>query len=184
MEITMSGISTKLRETVLADLKEYAYDLEKAGTPRAEIMRIVEKYIQNKKREFYKPKPAEPMDFFEISGTVICDLKEKIESKAEGIFYRLLSDNGIEFKFQYRVGHYRIDYLVGDDLVVELDGPQHSTIENKIHDEKRDSYLEKMGYRILRIPIWIVSMSPSAVLATIKENSKKNKKAGSIKKAK
>jgi very-short-patch-repair endonuclease len=174
----MSEITSKLRETVLADLKEYAADLEKAGTPRDEILRIVEKYLQQKKAEFYKKMPARAASLSEIYGVVMVNEFTVADSKAEVIFYKILEKNKIEFKFQYKIGPYRADYLIDDDLIVELDGPQHATEGNKLYDGRRDAYLEKMGYRVVRYPIWMVSKSIKAVIEDINERRIKKRKTG------
>jgi len=86
------------------------------------------------------------------------------DSKAEAVFYDMLCKNGIKFKYQYPIGQYRVDYLIGDWLIIELDGPQHE----KNRDEIRDKYLQKMGYGVLRVPLPTVALDPDAVIREIK----------------
>jgi len=50
-------------------------------------------------------------------------------------------------------------------LVVEIDGPQH----NEKRDAKRDEFIQSMGYRILRIPIYILSQNPQMIIEEIKK---------------
>jgi very-short-patch-repair endonuclease len=57
---------------------------------------------------------------------------------------------GFKFRRQFPIGNYIADLCcVKAKLIIELDGGQHSN--SKAYDEKRDEFLEKQGYRILRI---------------------------------
>ena len=93
---------------------------------------------------------------------------QKADSKAEAIFYELLQNSGTKFSFQHNIGPYRVDYLVMGFLIIEIDGPQH----DKNHDDKRDKYLRKMGYKIIRIPTWVLVSCPDAAIQEIKEVTK------------
>jgi very-short-patch-repair endonuclease len=46
--------------------------------------------------------------------------------------------------------HYRLDFLVEDTLIVEVDSYTH-TVERADWDRRRDSILGRMGYRTLRL---------------------------------
>ena len=48
-------------------------------------------------------------------------------------------------------------------LIVEVDGKAHFTEEGRQHDQRRDAYLRKQGYEILRIPGFDVLEEPDAV---------------------
>ncbi len=37
-------------------------------------------------------------------------------------------------------------------LIIEIDGDPHCTEQGREHDRVRDSYLTKLGYKILRVP--------------------------------
>ena len=55
---------------------------------------------------------------------------------------------GKKFKRQVLIGDYIADFVCPDTmLVIELDGSQH--VDN-IHDKKRDSYMQEIGYTVLR----------------------------------
>ncbi|KTD57212.1 endonuclease domain-containing protein [Legionella shakespearei] len=56
---------------------------------------------------------------------------------------------GYKFKRQVPIGNYIIDFICTQrKLIVELDGGQH--ILNKEYDEERTSYLNSLGYIVLR----------------------------------
>jgi very-short-patch-repair endonuclease len=77
----------------------------------------------------------------------------------------MLLNNGIKCKFHYKIGPYEADYLLNDDIVLELDGPMHGTKK----DERKDKYLRRMGYKVVRIPIWVLANDPKAVISAIQE---------------
>jgi very-short-patch-repair endonuclease len=66
----------------------------------------------------------------------------------------LKSSKFYNFKFrrQFPIQGYIVDLCcVKAKLVIELDGGQHSTKENREYDNQRDQVLMKQGYSILRI---------------------------------
>ena len=56
-----------------------------------------------------------------------------------------------QFYRQKVIGNYIVDfYCPKAKLVVEVDGGQHYMDEGKKKDEKRDSYIKKLGLKVLR----------------------------------
>jgi very-short-patch-repair endonuclease len=56
----------------------------------------------------------------------------------------------LKFKRQYQIGTYIVDFICEEKkLIIELDGWQHS--EQEEYDLERAKYLERQGYRVLRI---------------------------------
>ena len=158
----MRKITAKLHQESLEKLKPLIVQLVSEGVDRNKIVQTTKRYVESRVNNYYRK--------FNSMGRLALRVAQALgkkaeDSKAELIFYNLLEKENISFKFQYKIGPYRVDYLIGDDLVVELDGPLH----NKEHDSKRDEYLRKMGYRVLRIPIFVASLSPEAVIKEIKE---------------
>ena len=48
------------------------------------------------------------------------------------------------------IGPYKVDFTYGD-CVIELDGHEyHKTKEQRDHDYKRERYLQKLGYNVIR----------------------------------
>lgn len=55
------------------------------------------------------------------------------------------------FHRQYVIGNYIVDFYCHQaKLVVELDGSQHYTPEEKEYDRKRTDYLESVGLKVVR----------------------------------
>lgn len=78
-----------------------------------------------------------------------------------------------QFRRQFSVGAYVLDfYCPRAKLCVEIDGIQHLSEENLMHDRIRDNYLESQGIKVLRIEntaIWSLS---DVVINTIEETIK------------
>ena len=65
--------------------------------------------------------------------------------------YLQKSQTGQKFRRQHSVGSYILDfYCPQSKLAVELDGYHHFTTEGKHYDERRDSFLLRLGIRVLR----------------------------------
>lgn len=57
-----------------------------------------------------------------------------------------------KFRRQFPIDKYIVDFCcLGKRLIVELDGGQHTQIQKIKSDRERSDYLEKQGFRILRI---------------------------------
>lgn len=52
-------------------------------------------------------------------------------------------------QIQNIIGFYIVDFIVNDLFIVEIDGKNH--LETKEYDNKRDNYLRKKGYKVIRI---------------------------------
>jgi very-short-patch-repair endonuclease len=60
--------------------------------------------------------------------------------------------NNIKFRRQVPIGKYIVDFVALDKkVIVELDGSQHLDDNQLIYDKNRTIYLEKYGYKVLRI---------------------------------
>jgi very-short-patch-repair endonuclease len=69
---------------------------------------------------------------------------------------------GYKFRRQVPVGPYVVDFIcVSDRLAVEVDGPLH---EDEDSDERKTTYLQAKGYRVLRIPVSDVDESMDDVI--------------------
>ena len=71
---------------------------------------------------------------------------------AEGLLWHYLRDkqlDGHKFRRQQPIGPYIVDFAcMPQKLLIELDGGQHA--EQHTYDQKRDAFLRKQGYKILR----------------------------------
>ena len=73
-------------------------------------------------------------------------------TETEHRLWRLLRDrrlSGLKFRRQVPIGPYIVDFLcVSARLIVEADGSQHS---ESLRDERRDTYLARQGWVVLRL---------------------------------
>jgi very-short-patch-repair endonuclease len=159
MGISVKEITEKLRKQVLERSKPFIDQCVKEGLSQNMIVQACKRQVENKMNEYYRSVHGPTR-----MNRVFDEVELTADSKAEMVFYDLLEKNDIEFKFHYNIGPYTADYFIPDDLVIELDGPQH----NKERDEKRDRYMQDMGYRVLRLPLWVVADDPQAVINEIK----------------
>ena len=129
------------------------------GSTEDEIVSVFHNQMRIKQGKYYER--------IKTLGNILRPMFADLEttSKAEWVFYGILSKNNIPFKYQYKIGPYIADFLINNFLVLEIDGPNH----NQDKDDRRDKYMGKMGYEILRIPLWIVCNSPTAIISELKE---------------
>ncbi|MBO8172090.1 MAG: DUF559 domain-containing protein [Bacillaceae bacterium] len=76
----------------------------------------------------------------------------KTESPIERRLYRDLTAKGYVVKTQVPCGKYRIDLaLPSYKIAIECDGKAyHSTPEQKAHDRRKNQYLQRNGWKVLR----------------------------------
>ena len=76
----------------------------------------------------------------------------KNQTKEENhLWYDFLKTYPVQFKRQYQVGPYYVDfYCYRAQLVIELDGSQHYEAEGMLHDLQRTRYLNDQGLKVLR----------------------------------
>jgi very-short-patch-repair endonuclease len=73
---------------------------------------------------------------------------------------------GLKFRRQHPIGHFVVDFCcVQQALVVEIDGDSHSAQEE--YDQKRTTWLEDRGYRVIRFTNRQVEHQIGAVLNEI-----------------
>ena len=71
---------------------------------------------------------------------------------------------GEKFRREYPIAPYTVDFCcVALKLILEVDGKHHFTNTGKEYDSRRDAYLQKQGYQILRIPGHDVIEEPAVV---------------------
>ncbi len=76
--------------------------------------------------------------------------------------------NGLRFRRQHPIGPFIVDFFCPSArLAVEIDGASHSLGEGEANDARRDSYLERVGLTVLRIPAAYVRDHLDAVLSEI-----------------
>jgi len=149
----------------MREFGEFAAQMARSGSTKSDIVRAFQAQMKIKTVRYYDNLKG-LKSFKEVFSSM--NIAPSAGSKAEIIFYEMLTKSGIVFKFQYKIGPYTADYLVCGYLIVELDGPKH----NKAHDDSRDRYMRGKGYRILRVPLFVLVSCPEAVIDEIKEATK------------
>lgn len=103
------------------------------------------------------------------------------ESPAEVAFFEALVDHfylaphrgrlaggGITVDLQKLISSMRVDFLVNERLVVEVDGAAyHSTPKAIRNDARRDERLGRLGYKVLRIPAKRVFQTPERAVQDV-----------------
>ena len=60
--------------------------------------------------------------------------------------------HGLRFRRQHPIGPYIADFICLEKrLVVEVDGSQHAEPAQIAHDTRRTNWLQREGYRVLRV---------------------------------
>ena len=79
-------------------------------------------------------------------------LRRDMTKEERHLWYDFLKTYPVQFKRQYSVGTYIVDfYCYKAGLVVELDGSQHCESAAQDYDSKRTAFLSSQGLYILRI---------------------------------
>jgi len=75
---------------------------------------------------------------------------------------------GLKFRRQSSIGNYIVDFYCPEiKLIIELDGVSHDNYLAEEKDEKRDAFLTKEGYRILRFENRYVFEFPEEIVGEI-----------------
>lgn len=78
-------------------------------------------------------------------------LRKNMTKEERHLWYDFLKTYPIQFKRQYTIGHYIVDfYCYQAKLVIELDGSQHYDPEIAAYDKMRTDYIQLQGYTVMR----------------------------------
>lgn len=86
-------------------------------------------------------------------------------TKEEKILWFYLKNKKLGRKFfrQHSIGTYIVDfYCAENELIIEIDGSQHSEKENALYDLERTKYFEELGYKVLRF--WNVDINSNLLI--------------------
>lgn len=99
--------------------------------------------------------------------------REKCESPIERRLYDALLYNGYDVSPQVRCGAFRIDLaLIYYRIAIECDGKAyHSSPKQKAHDRKKDRYLRKNGWKVMRFSGSQINGQMPKVLAKIQSKT-------------
>ena len=94
-------------------------------------------------------------------------------TKQEKMLWKYLNKSQLGYKFrrQQPIGNYIADFFCPAlNLIIELDGGQHNEEQNIEYDRKRTKFLNKQGYRVLRIWNNDIDNNIEGVIEYIKSN--------------
>ena|SRR5271167_4718491 len=98
------------------------------------------------------------------------ELRQKA-TEAEKVAWQLLRKlclKGFRFRRQRPVGKCVADFCCQEKrLIVELDGSVHAQPSHMRRDVRRDQYLERLGYTVLRLPNGIVLDAPDEFMRRV-----------------
>lgn len=64
---------------------------------------------------------------------------------------------GYQFYRQKVLGSYIVDFFCPSaKIIIEVDGGQHFEAKQRFRDEKRDAFLLKLGFNVIRVRSWEV----------------------------
>jgi very-short-patch-repair endonuclease len=82
---------------------------------------------------------------------------------------RMKQMQGLKFRRQQPIDNYIVDFVCFENrIIIEVDGGQHAAENNK--DIKRDTYLQRNGFKVLRFWNNEVLRKIDGVLEVIREN--------------
>ncbi len=116
-------------------------------------------FIEEEKKK--APKPPKGVQYWQTANPVLYKLLKEVAEKmrnkptrAEELLWKALSNKnlaGYKFGRQHIVGEFITDFIcLSENLVVEVDGLIHQLPNNKSSDSERNSWLESLGYRVIR----------------------------------
>ena len=80
-------------------------------------------------------------------------LRKNMTREEKHLWYDFLRTYAVRFSRQKVLGKYIADFYCAEaKLVIELDGSQHFTEDEKQYDAERTRFLEVYGLKVVRIP--------------------------------
>lgn len=78
--------------------------------------------------------------------------------------------HGIKFRRQVPIGPFIVDFLcVEKRLIIEIDGETHSGPGAWVRDKRREAFLRKQGFNVLRFNDWLAIEECGEVLERIEK---------------
>jgi len=78
--------------------------------------------------------------------------RTKLEpSYPEKYFIEVLNNLKVPYQREYKIGKFFADFLITENLVLEIDGHQHKMPDRKERDQRKDKFLIENGYKVFRI---------------------------------
>ena len=170
MKENIAKVKNKIRKKAIDDFVKYFGNRELNRREANDVKVKFDRYVESQVNNLYN-QTKEMQSFEKTLSAGLASLRNSRydDSKAEGILYAMLEEQNVSFRYQYQIGKYTVDFLIGESLVLELDGPHHKILGRASADRKRDSYIEHLGYNVFRLPIWMLSVDPELILNEIRK---------------
>lgn len=86
---------------------------------------------------------------------VLTDTSQKLRTEMtpeeKHLWYDFLKNLPVTVNRQKVMGNYIADfYCASAKIIIELDGSQHYSAENKLYDKERDDFFKSLGINVLR----------------------------------
>jgi very-short-patch-repair endonuclease len=95
-------------------------------------------------------------------------LRAKLTNAETILWSRLRRHPAHKFRRQHPIGPYIADFAcIAVRLIIEVDGDTHATEEARRYDRRREAYLKRRGWRVLRVANCSVYKELTAVLDLI-----------------
>ena len=90
-------------------------------------------------------------------------------TRYEKLLSKFLDQYGIAHESNPVIAGYYPDIVItGTNVIIEVDGSIHATIEQHLKDQERTKHLEAAGYKVLRITNWKIVNKPTRVIYEIR----------------
>ncbi|WP_338870976.1 methionine synthase [Spirosoma sp. SC4-14] len=124
------------------------------------------------------PKPPKGAYHYQTADPILYGLlkefvlnNRKLPTQAEDILWNALSGKkleGYKFRRQHIVGPYIADFIcLAQNLIVEVDGLIHQLPDHQVSDAERTQWLNKEGFRVIRVTNYEVTNQLEAILDRI-----------------
>ena len=98
-------------------------------------------------------------------------------TRYEKLLAKYFDEKGIAYTSNPLIVGYYPDFVIKEtNLIVEVDGSVHDTLDQKYIDEKRTAHLKTAGYRIIRFTNWQIVHQAKKVVREVKAEIRECKK--------
>lgn len=86
-------------------------------------------------------------------------------TRAEKLLEPEIAKLGLVYRYQHKVWNYLLDFCLLDlKIAIEADGPNHNRPAQREKDKRRTEWLEKRGWRVVRLTNDEIYRDPAATL--------------------
>ena len=118
--------------------------------PYEEALTIWESAIRRKQ---ITPDTMRTLDLSRRGQRILDDARPFADEGTESILFVRLTWLGLAMRRQVTILGHRVDLLIGDRLVIQIDGGHHVD-KQRTSDNKHDARLRLAGYHVIRVSYW------------------------------